>query len=198
MQFMYKDSDGIEYRLIPFSKDIFTSNTKHKTMYKIWLTDPEVTRYNSHGLFKKSDADIENWFKDIDSGKIICWALFKVNGGAMSWLGVVSLQSINWIYRSCEIALYIGATSYWGKGLAKFMVESACSHAFKKMNMNRVWSGTAARNIGMNKVFERTGFKREGIFREGMFIDGTYCDINLYSLLKSDVDKLNFDERDAQ
>lgn len=183
---------GTDYSIEPFVPEKHFHFNQEK--YHNWSLDNEVTRYNSHGLFRKTKKDIDSWLSSIENGDILCWGIFYKK----EWIGVISLQSINRTYQSAEIALYIGERKHWGKGVASFAVSSVVSHGFERLNFNRIWSGTAAHNVGMNKVFARTGFKSEGVFREGMYVCGKYENINLYSILKSDYEKIGFDERDNQ
>ena len=177
--------DDQQYDMIPFDRDIFADNL-HR--YKIWMNDPIVTKFNSHGLFAKTPSEIESWLASMDNKEIVCWMLLNPAG---EWIGVISLQSLNWVYRTAEVALWIGDANEWGKGLATHMVYKACSHGFDRMNLNRIWSGTAETNRGMQKAFERNGFRKEGVFRQGMFLSGRYADIFCYSLLAKDWNEEN-------
>ena len=57
-------------------------------------------------------------------------------------------------------------------------------HAFYKLNLNRIWTGTVATNLGMRRVAEKIGMKEEGCFREGSFVQGEHHDIIMYSILR--------------
>ena len=178
---MYKiETETGVYKLKPFSYNVFEKNM---TKYFEWMNCPKVTKFNAHGLFAKTAEDIAAWIKAMDKKEVLCWMLFNPLG---EWIGVVSLQSFNWIYRTAEIAMWIGDSTEWGKGLATGMIYNACQHAFERMNLNRIWSGTAETNRGMQKAFEKNGFRKEGVFRQGMFLSGRYADIFCYSLLAQD------------
>jgi ribosomal-protein-alanine N-acetyltransferase len=173
---MYKIFD--DFYLMPMKKTLFEPKR-----YEQWMCDQEVTKYNSHGLFRKSDSEINDWLNECENSKTAfhC-AIMK----AEEWVGMCSLQRIDWINRSAEIAIYIGEKDCWGKGIAKAAVELMLFHGFMKLNLNRIWSGTAESNIAMNKVFQNLGFEKEGCFREGMFLNGKYENVICYSLLEGD------------
>jgi RimJ/RimL family protein N-acetyltransferase len=172
--------DNADYDLIPFDVDIFNANIMR---YRLWMNDPHVTKFNSHGLFAKTPDEIASWIDSMNKKETLCWMLLNPAG---EWIGVISLQSFNWIYRTAEIAMWIGDKNEWGKGLATHMIYFVCGHGFDRMNLNRIWSGTAETNRGMQKAFERNAFRKEGVFRQGMFLSGRYADIFCYSLLAKD------------
>ena len=150
--------------LAPFC-EVYDNKSIHSD-YKFWFNRPEVVSKNSHGLFPYSpDTDIKETLQ-YDESRIIWSILVK----GPKHIGNVSLQRIDLINRSAEIAIVIGEPDYYGKGVATFAVKEICEHGFKKLGLNRIWSGTAATNIGMQKVFEKLGFKKEGIFKEAMFL----------------------------
>ena len=179
--------DGQKYELIPADKEWFYSEYSICKKYKAWMCDQEVTRYNSHGLFKKTREEIDRWLDSIDGINHLCFAVYKLyDDGSLGygeWVGIISLQNINQIYRSAEIALWIGDKTCWGKGIATKIVNIVCDHGFLKMNLNRILSGTAQSNVGMRKAFSKVWIEQEGILRDGMFLDGKYCDIICYAYI---------------
>ena len=172
------------YEMRPFERQIFYDNIDK---YREWMNSPKVTKFNSHGLFAKTPDEIVSWIDSMNKKETLCWMLLNPAG---EWIGVISLQSFNWIYRTAEIAMWIGDKNEWGKGLATHMIYFVCGHGFDRMNLNRIWSGTAETNRGMQKAFEKNGFRKEGVFRQGMFLSGRYADIFCYSLLAQDWNEL--------
>ena len=149
--------------------------------YFSWFYDPEVTAHNSHGLFPYSEKQKEDFLYSIENGDRIVWAVYTHNN---IHIGNVDLTSFSWINRSCELAIVIGNKFYWGEGYGYEMCQVAIDHAFDKLNMNRVWTGTSQTNLGMIKLAEKCGMSFEGKFREGKFLNGMFVDIVMYSLLK--------------
>lgn len=167
--------------LHPLSSEIFE---EQKSLYYSWMDDENVTKHNSHGLFAKNKVDVEDWLLNCNSQSCCTWALMY----ATLWVGTISLQNINWVNRSAEVALYIGETRFWGKGVATKMIEKVLLHAFRRLGLHRVWSGTASGNIGMNRVFGKLNFRNEGVFKDGMWVDGKYHDINCWGILSNEFD----------
>jgi RimJ/RimL family protein N-acetyltransferase len=173
--------------LCPLSMDLIESVDSD---YYQWFMDEKATRFNSHGLWQMSDQDFEDYFKAIDNREALVWAI--INKSNNKHIGNVSLQSFNYVNRSCEMAILIGETGYHGKGIATQAIEFLYDHAFRKMNLHRIWSGTAATNIGMLNVFKKLGMKKEAEFRDATYLDGEYIDIHGYGILKSEwIEKIN-------
>jgi len=185
-------------RIVPFER------SKHMTEeYRSWFNDPEVTKYNSHGLFPYTPAAMDAFVKVIEQGSTsrIVWAIEvhyerpacppgSIPGPpppmVKDWrhIGNVSLQSINWVNRSAELAVVLGRKRGEGYGLQA--CEWVVDHAMQKLNLWRVWTGTAANNVGMQRVCEKLGMKHEGTFRDGMFLNGSYADIIAYGFTRID------------
>lgn len=173
-------------------------NNKHvKSNYKLWLNDPEVTEYNSHGLFPFNPlTDAENY---ATTSNRIAWAIlcmkeknsmtkeYPISNLELKHIGNVVTDSIDFIHRSGEITCVIGEPNYWNKGIMSWAVELMCLHCFVNLGLNRIWSGTTEYNIGMQKVFEKLGFKKEGIFRQGMWLHNKFVDVITYGLLKQEL-----------
>lgn len=194
MRYEIELPDGSLFILYPFNQ---TYNT---LQYQSWFDDKEVTQYNSHGVFPHSKKSTEQFLKDIELGKILVWAITVCKIGHKDYehttppkhkhgihIGNVSLQSINWINRSAELAIFIGEKDFHNKGIGKVACNVTLNHAFNVLNMSRVWTGTAATNIGMQKICLSLGLKREGTFKQGVFLNGRYEDVYYYGILRDEI-----------
>lgn len=162
--------------------------------WKDWKYDPEVTRYNSHGLFPQTSEEVVSFIRNLSSKNSIVWAILSCGvSGKHEYrhIGNVDLKNINWINSSAEIAIVIGNKKFWGQGVAKKAFQMAFYHGFCKLGLNRIWTGTAACNIGMNKVAKSVGMVFEGYFKDGMLIHGCFENINCYRLLRKEWDRLD-------
>ena len=159
---------------------------EYPTNYLSWLNDPEVTKYNHWGLFPYTSLTRDQYIQELKkSNKIIVWAGL-VEG---VHIGNFTLQSINYIYRSAEFAVVIGEKEYWGKGYTTEAARFLFSHAFQKLNLHRIFTGTAATNLGMRKVAKKLGMTNEGVFIDATFLDGKYVDIYEYGILRETWDE---------
>lgn len=169
--------------LQPFRLNIIESGSSN---YLQWFLDQEITKFNSHGLFPQSIQETTDFFAELEKpnkNELIFAMIADPESNASVHIGNVSLQRIDWINRSAEFAIIIGEKEYWGQGYACEALHALFDHGFNKLNLNRIWSGTAATNIGMQKVIKRLYMKKEGTYKQGMFLEGKYVDVYSYAVL---------------
>jgi len=169
--------------------------------YQQWFHDPNVTRYNSHGLFPYTKNQMQAFLVRLESSSDIVWAVMAKEARSASiknktypsddkyfhrHIGNVSLQNINWINRSAEFATIFGEKEYWGKGYCTEAAKLLFEHGFKKLGLHRIWTGTAKTNTGMIEVAKKLGMTREGIFRDGTFLYGKFINVCAYGILEDE------------
>ena len=180
----------------PFQKEDMTEQ------YRQWFHDPDVTKQNSHGLFPYTKEQMAKFLAQLESSDNLVWAVMakpeekgrrfaKYEKHGLYYLdglhiGNITLQQINWIYRSAEFACVFGEKNYWGKGYGTEAAKMIFNHGFKRLNLHRIWTGTASTNIGMQKIAGKLGMKKEGVFKEAMFLNGEWIDIVEYGILAKD------------
>ena len=178
--------DTEQTHLCPFSAKLIRETDSR---YEKWFYDQEVTKYNSHGLFPYGREKMLDYIIMAESGeKDIVWAI--VDNKSKEHIGNVSLQRINGINRSAEFAIVIGEKDYWGKGIAFEVLFTLFEHAFKKLNIHRIWTGTAECNIGMIKTAEKLGMILEGRLNEAVYLNGRYEDVLCYAILEDEWTKM--------
>ncbi len=172
--------------------------------YLSWFHDPDVTRWNSHGRFPytKEQAEVY-WDEEIVKRDQITWAIMVPNlikpqyrtetteTGEQATvttyeeyfhIGNISLQSIDWINRSAEIAWLIGNKEYWGKGIATEAGKLVIEHGIERLNLHRIWCGVVEANIGMIHVAEKVDLAEEGSQCQA-FMDGKeYQDVIMFGI----------------
>lgn len=139
-----------------------------------WLDNPEICKYTSHAVFPASRQEVNN--------KILRLGIY----GRYGLIGVISLQRIDWVNRSAELAILVGGKQPESKGIGKQACALMCHHGFDMLNLHRIYLGTHQDNIGMQKVAESLGMKLEGRTRQAFYKHGQYADILHYGLLKEE------------
>jgi ribosomal-protein-alanine N-acetyltransferase len=150
--------------------------------YPCWLNDQEIVKFNSHGRFPVSKNEIHNYIENSTKNQnqlILAVVYIKSN----KHIGNISLQNINWIDRSAEIAFLLGDKSFQGKGIMYEAGKLLIEHAFKSLNLHRVYCGTSSQNIAMQKLALKLGMLPEGVRKQAIFNNGYYYDILQYGLL---------------
>jgi len=177
----------------PFEKSDLTEQ------YRSWFHDVDITRHNSHGLFPYTKEQMNKFLAQLESSDDIVWAVIaKPESSTEEYkqafpearkdfhIGNIALQRINWINRSAEFACVFGEKAYWSKGFCTEAARLLFDHGFNRLNLHRIFTGTAATNIGMQKVALKLGMKEEGIFKDGTFLEGKYVNILAYGILKNE------------
>lgn len=186
----YKEHEQFEDGLKHISLKPFTESDVEDSNYRNWFHDEDVTKYNSHGLFPYTNHEMENFLLSLNTGQKIVYAIYavhvNVNGTEYyNHIGNVSLQSIDMINRSAELAIIIGEKDYWGLGVGEAACKQMLYHGFNKLGLNRIWTGTAKSNIGMRKICTKIGMAHEGTFTEGMWLNGRFEDIYCFGILRN-------------
>lgn len=150
--------------------------------YLGWLNDPDVLRYRAPKAFPSSMDDLKRWLSSIgDRGDLHLAICEKATG---RHVGNVSLNSIQWVHRSAELSIMIGAKDVWGKGYAKEAMERLVRHGFEGMGLHRIWAESP--NPAFNKAVAALGWTREGTKREAFLLDGRYVDFECWSILAAE------------
>lgn len=87
----------------------------------------------------------------------------------------------------------IGEIGYWlaeslqGKGIVTRSCEAIIDFCFSELLLNRIEIKCGTENFKSKTIPEKLNFTKEGIIREGEMLYDKFIDLNLYSLLKSDI-----------
>lgn len=151
--------------------------------YASWFEDQEVCRYNGHGKFFKPISSIREFAAQANSERQIVWAVCHSQDGH---IGNISLQDISFIDRTAEFAILMGDKRHWGKGVARLAGRALFDHGFRKLNLERIYCGTADSNSGMKNLALALGMTHEGTRRSHLYLEGSRVDIVEYGILKNE------------
>lgn len=154
--------------------------------YCLWLNDPEITAFNSHGRFPMTKEKLLSYIDHSRSSKndLILAIEDKIT---LKHIGNISLQNINWLDRNAEIAFLLGNKSFWGKGIMYEAGNLLINHGFQSLNLHRIYCGTSSENVGMQKLAVKLKMKKEGLRKEAIFKKGQYYDIVEYGILATEI-----------
>lgn len=158
-------------------------------------------------LFKLTDQNREylqpwlSWVPGVkteaDSNKFIYGAIKerkKDTGLDMGiWLknslvGCIGLHAISLSNHRASIGYWL-SKDYQKQGIMTRSTQALIDYSFNTLNLNRIALEICIENTSSCAVAERLGFIKEGIHRQFEFVDGRYLDMQVYSLLKSDIAK---------
>lgn len=154
--------------------------------YFQWFNDEEVCRENSHHRFPNTVARMKSYFDSVtnSSQNLVLAILLKADD---KHIGNISLQQIDLLNQSAELAILIGDKKSWGKGYGIEAARLIVEHGFMQLNLKRIHCGTTASNRGMQKLALSLGMKQEGKFRSAVFKNGAFQDVYYYGLLANEV-----------
>jgi RimJ/RimL family protein N-acetyltransferase len=105
-------------------------------------------------------------------------------------IGSAGLHAIDWQARSASFGISIGVPEMWGKGYGTETTHLITGHAFRTMNLNRVWLDVHAENAGARRAYEKAGYRLEGVQRQAVFREGHYSDLLLMAILREEWEAL--------
>ena len=151
--------------------------------YPGWFEDQEVCKYNSHGKFAKNADWFRSFYQDLNREDRLVWAICHEKDGH---IGNISLQGLSFVNRNAEFAILIGNSGHWGKTVGLQAGDAMLRHGFYKLNLERIYCGTAATNTGMQRLAIQLGMVQEGSRRRHLFLDGEWVDMLEYGVLREE------------
>jgi ribosomal-protein-alanine N-acetyltransferase len=154
-----------------------------------WINDNEVTRLLFMGD-RPANLELleEQWEQEQRSQNEVVFAVCGKEDD--TFIGTTGLYSINWIMRTAEFRIFLGNKAYWNRGIGTECTKLMVVYGFEKLNLNRIWLGVNADNIGGVRAYEKAGFVREGILRQEQYRNFRYYDVVRMSMLRSEYEKL--------
>ena len=149
--------------------------------YLSWFENQEVSKFNSHGKFFKNLEALQDFYNSQSSEDKVVWAICHQLDGHV---GNVSLQGMSFINRNAEFAILIGNPEHWGKSVGLNASKVLLRHGFEKLNLERVYCGTSASNIAMQKLALQLGMVEEGRRRKHLYLNGQWEDVIEYGVLR--------------
>jgi len=159
------------------AQPIFDIVDKNRAHLREWL--PFVDRMQTvefaenfvKGAMQRNKDGQEYAFVIVESGKVV------------GRIGVYKIDGQN----------KIGEIGYWlaenlqGKGIITKSCQSIIDFCFSDLKLNRIEIKCGTGNLKSKTIPEKLNFTKEGVIRQGELVYDQFIDLNLYSLLKSDV-----------
>lgn len=106
------------------------------------------------------------------------------------FVGLIGFKGTDTTNNKTEIGYWLSQYAQ-RKGIMTQSVKKLIELAFSEMGMNRIQIKVAVDNTKSRRIPERLGFMEEGVERDGeLLVDNIYTDIVVYSLLKSEFERL--------
>ncbi|MEZ5104335.1 MAG: GNAT family N-acetyltransferase [Draconibacterium sp.] len=156
---------------------IFSTLDKDRDYLKTWLPFVELTH-------KVSDTEkfLKQVVKDTETRKNEVFSIWYNE----EFAGLIGFNDIDWINRKTEIGYWL-AEKMQGKGIITLCTEKLIHYGFQKLKLNRIQIKVAIGNTKSESIPKRLGFIFEGVERGGEFHHNKYLDLQIFSILKSDI-----------
>ena len=151
--------------------------------YPRWFENQDVCKYNSHGKFFRNDQWFRDFYEGLNREDQVLWAVCHEKDGH---IGNVSLRNISVINRNAEYAILIGNQRHWRKSVGFSASMALLLHGFEKLNLERIYCGTASGNVAMQRLALRLGMIEEGRRRKHLFLEGSWHDMLEYGVLRDE------------
>lgn len=148
------------------------------------MRDPVITRYLEVRFAPPDEAALEAYIAGMNtSTSNLLLGLFP-KSEPNRHIGNIKLGPIDARHRTAAIGIAIGATEFWGRGLAAQAVDSVAAYAFAALGLDRLEAGFYAPNEASQRAFRRAGFTEEGRCRGARLCEGLRVDEVLMSRLR--------------
>jgi ribosomal-protein-serine acetyltransferase len=159
------------------SQAIFDLIDNNRTHLREWLSfvdnmqTVEAAENFVNGTMQRNKEETEFAFVIVENNKLI---------------GRIGIYKINRQDKIGEIGYWLAANAQ-GKGIITKACRLLIDFCFSDLQLNRIEIKCGIKNLKSKAIPERLGFKKEGVIREGELLYDTFIDLNLYSLLRSEV-----------
>ena len=150
---------------------------------RLWRNQPEFRKFFREYRELGPD-DQQRWYdgRVMDDLGTLMFAIEGMHDQRL--LGACGLCFIDWISRTCDLSIYLGADDlYIDDVLAPDSARVLLRYAFGVLGMHRVWVEIYDYDEAKQRLLENLGFELDGRFREHHFHDGRWHDSLFYGLL---------------
>jgi len=154
-----------------------------------WRNRPELRRYFRE-YRELNSTQQRAWFDAKVNGDTATrmFSIVELDGGEEGrLLGAAGLCYIDWVNRSADFSIYIGADGlYIDDRYAPDAARTMAAYAFDELGLNRLWTELYEFDDRKIRFFGGLGFSLDGRFRQTHWAEGRWHDSVFYSLLASD------------
>lgn len=151
-----------------------------------WLNDSELTKFLLVGRYPQYAESEKEWFNNTINQiqTKISLAIHRKDNHA--FIGIMSLEKINYIHRTATTGSFIGNENDRGKGYGHDAKMVLLNYAFNRLNLRKINASAIAFNERSIKFNQGCGYKIEGVLKQQAFVDGQYYDEVLLAVFADD------------
>lgn len=154
-------------------------NVDDAERYCEWLNDLEVARTLTLARMNLSLGAECEALERLSRGHNYAIVL----NGDDELIGNCGLIDVNHLSRTCEIGLFIGNKTHWGKGYGPEAMQLLMQYAFSYLNMRSIMLRVYSYNERAIAAYRKIGFREIGRWRRAMPREGKEHDIIFMDVL---------------
>jgi RimJ/RimL family protein N-acetyltransferase len=150
----------------------------------VWLRDPEVNKFLSHGLKDVTEDQELEWYDFISNSvnDLVFAIISKTN---KKYIGNCGLHKINFDDKSCEFGIVIGEKNYWNKGFGSDAIKTLTQFAIYDLKLDKIKLNVYEYNHRAIKVYKNCGFLMVDKLKNHHFYSDRYWDTYIMEYKKS-------------
>jgi ribosomal-protein-serine acetyltransferase len=157
--------------------ELFAVTDRNRTHLLRWLPWVDATRTaNDSSLF------IRHAIEEQESLRAVHCAITLRN----EIVGVIAFNGIDHFHRTGTVGYWL-SEAHTGHGYMTGAVRALIQFGFRYLNLNRIEIRVAPDNRASRAICLRLGCRHEGILREAEWLGDRFVDLEIYSLLKSEL-----------
>jgi len=148
-----------------------------------WRNNPHLRRH-----FREyrdiTPAMQRRWYEETVCGdnRVRMFAIVERGGGRL--LGACGLCYIDWLRRSADFSIYLGADDlYIDDRFAPDAARLLLRYGFEELNLHRIWAEIYETDAAKRDFLPALGFTLEGRHRDTHWSEGRWADSLFYGLL---------------
>ena len=149
-----------------------------------WRNNPDMRRF-----FREyrdiTPAMQRRWYEENVCGddRVRMFAITERESGRL--LGACGLCYIDWLRRSADFSIYLGADDlYIDEDLAPDAGRALLRYGFEELNLHRIWAEIYDHDAAKRDFLPELGFQLEGRHRETHWTGGRWADSLFYGILE--------------
>ncbi len=151
-----------------------------------YINDPEVLKYLEPGIpYPVTLTEELRWFDSISAFKDT-YRFAVETASDSNYIGDCGINSIDWKNGIVGVSIFIGNSTYRGKGYGTEAMQLLMGFIFNQMSVNKIRLYVYSFNERAIKSYAKCGFKTEGLLRQEIFRNGEYFDVIAMGILREE------------
>ena len=164
-----------------------------------FLQDADVVEYLGMAAFPTTLEEELSWYEKALKAPLwerpLAICIQDEEGSPWRLIGNCSFKKIDEQARHAELGLLIGDKREWNKGYGTEAMQALQWLGFTELNLNKLYLRVFAGNKGGIRAYEKAGFIHEGRLRQERFYQGKYDDSLMLSVLRSEWQERQQDQK---